>query len=110
MEPFSFGENFMQKYVRPFQAVEESSQTLAVTGSSQALTLPTPQGNRTIRILTNGSVPVFWKYGTGAAVATSTPILPNTVETFFLPNDVTQISFIAGGTGTTIYITVGQGA
>lgn len=100
----------MQMYVRPFQVVEESSQTLAVTGSSQPLTLPTGVGNRTIRIVTSGSVTIFWKYGTGAAVATSTPMLPNTAETFFLPNDVTQISFIAGGTGTTVYITIGQSA
>lgn len=100
----------MQMYVRPFQAVDQSSQTLAVTGSSQALTLPTAIGNRTIRIVTSGSVTIFWKYGTGATVAASTPMLPNTVETFFLPNDVTQISFIASGTGTTVYITIGQSA
>ena len=110
MEPFSFGENFMQKYVRPFQLVSQSSETLAVTGTSQPLTLPTPMGNRSIRIVTNGTVPIFWRYDAAATVAASTPMLPGTVETFFLPNDVTTINFIAGGTGTTVYITIGEGA
>lgn len=100
----------MQTYIRPFQVVEESSQTLAVTAASQALTLPAAVGTRTVRITTNGSQVVFWRYNAAAVVATSTPVLPNTVETFLIPQDATTINFIASAVGTTVYITIGEGS
>ena len=100
----------MQTYIRPFQVVQGSSQTLAVTGASQSLTLPTAVGNRSIRIVVSGSQNVFWRYNAAAAVATSTPMLAGTVETFSLPNDATTITFIAGAVGSTVYITIGESA
>lgn len=100
----------MQQYIRPFQAVQESSQTLAVTGVEQRLTLPTAIGNRSIRIVVVGSQTVFWRYEGAATVATSVPQAAGFVETYFLPKDVTQISFIAAGAGSTVYITIGESA
>lgn len=100
----------MQQYIRPFQVVQESSQTLAVTGSSQTLTLPARNGNGSIRIVVSGTQNVFWRYDGAATVATSTPMLAGTVETFFLPKDVTDIRFIASAVGSTVYITIGESA
>lgn len=100
----------MQQYIRPFSAVDQSSQTLAVTASNQSLTLPTGIGTRTIRILVSGSQTVFWRYNAAATVAASTPILAGLSETFLLPNDATTINFIAGATGSTVYITIGESA
>lgn len=98
----------MQQAIMPFRVVPESSQTLAVTAASQALTLPARNGNGSIRIVTSGTVTVFWRFDGAAAVATSTPALAGTIETFFLPANATTINFIAGGVGTTVYITVGE--
>jgi hypothetical protein len=100
----------MMEYIRPFQVVQESSQTLAVTASSQAITLPTRNGNASVRIVVVGTQNVFWRLDGAAAVATSTPMLANTVETFFLSRDATTINFIAAATGTTVYITIGESA
>lgn len=100
----------MQTYIRPFEVAPQPSQTLAVTATSQALSLPTAIGNRSIMITTFGTVQVFWSYDTAAVVATSTPINPNTQTTFFLPRDATTINFIAAGTGTTVIITPGESA
>ncbi len=100
----------MQQYIRPFSAVDQSTQTLAVTGTSQPLALPARNGNCTIRIAVSGTQTVFWRYNTAATVAASTPILPGFVETFFLPRNATQIEFIASTTGSTVYITIGESA
>lgn len=100
----------MQTYVRPFSAVQESSQTLAVLATNSALTLPARNGNCTIRIAVSGGQTVFWRYDAAAAVATSVPVLAGLTETFFLPKDVTTINFIAGATGSTVYITIGESA
>lgn len=100
----------MQQYIRPFSAVDQSTQTLAVTGTSQPLALPARNGNCSIRIVNNGTQVVFWRYNTAATEAASTPILPGFVETFFLPRDATQIEFIAAGAGSTVYVTIGESA
>lgn len=100
----------MQKYIRPFEIHNQNTQNLAVTASNQTLTITPGIGNRSIRILVTGTQNVFFSYGATAALATSTPLLANTVETFFLASDTTQISFIAAATGSTIYITLGEGA
>ena len=100
----------MQEYIRPFQVKLESTQSLAVTGSSQSITLGAYNGNASIRIVVVGTQTVFWNYDAAAATATSTPMLANTIETFFLPAGTTTIRFIAAATGSTVYVTVGESA
>jgi len=104
----------MQTYIRPFQPQADTT-TLAVLATSSNITLPTPMGNRSFRIVVSGTQTIFWKYVTpgspgAATVAASVPMLPGTVETFFLPNDATALAFIASGTGSTVYVTVGESA
>lgn len=105
----------MQMYIRPF-TVKTATTALAVTATSQAITLPTAIGNRTVRIVTIGTVPIYWSYDVAAVVPLTagvtggTAMLQNTAESFDLPNDVTTINFIGGGTGTTVYLTYGESA
>lgn len=97
----------------PFQPIAGAASTLniAVTASNQTFTLPSPPNSGgTMRLVNSGSQVVFWAYGTvTSAVATSTPMLPGTVETFTLPGGVTTLSVIAGATGSTLYATIGEG-
>lgn len=98
----------------PFQPIAGAATTLniAVTASNQEFTLPVPPADGcTVRLVNVGSQTVFWAYGSvTAAVAKSTPILPNTVEVFTLPGGVTAIGVIAAATGSTLYATVGEGS
>lgn len=97
----------------PFQPKATAATTLniAVTASNQTFTLPTaPNNGGTMRLVNSGTQTIFWAYGTvTSSVSTSTPLLPNTVETFTLPGGVTELSVIAGATGSTLYATVGEG-
>jgi hypothetical protein len=98
----------------PFQPVPGASNTtnLAVTASSQQLTLPTPMANgpQTIMLTVIGIQDVFFAMGSvTASLTTSMPLLAGTTRAFTLPDGVTQISVIAANTGSTIYATLGTG-
>ena len=100
--------------IAPFQpaATAASTTSIAVTASNQTLTLSPNGGTQdaTIRLANIGSQTVFVALGTvTSAVATSMPILSNTVEVFTLPGGVTTLSVIAAATGSTLYATIGQG-
>lgn len=88
-----------------------STTNVAVTASSQQLTLPTPSNNGGSIMLTNvGTQTVFVSYGSvTASVSTSMPLLANAIYTFTLPPGVTQLSAIAASTGSTLYATLGDG-
>lgn len=100
--------------IRPFGPLQNNNTVnLAVTASNQTLTItPSGIGYRSIRVVNAGTQTVFLKFGSSASVAsttTSLPMLANTVEVFVLDNDTTAIAAIAGSTGSTIYVDVGQG-
>lgn len=103
----------MSMYIRPFE-VQGDSQTVAVTASNQSIAInASPLGNRSIRLLVIGTDPVYFTLTTGedtAAVATSTPMLANSVETFLLRNEITHINVISTGTGSSLTLTVGESA
>lgn len=104
------------QYIRPFSISPEGTYALDVTASSQAITLPTATGNRSVRIVVKGTSNVYWVYNATAAIpattanAVGTYMLANTVETFFLPRDATTINFIGVTTGSTVYVTIGESA
>ena len=85
----------------------------AVTTGVTQLTLPgAPYMTETIaRFCVQGTSNIAWAYGAQAGLTTSNgvPMLGNTVEEFGIPNGVTQISVIAGSTGSTLSITIGDG-
>lgn len=103
--------------IRPFRPADENlSATLntAVTGVAAAVTLPANFGGKTVRIMNLGTQTIFVRLvsasGGAATVASSMPVLANTVETFFAANDVLTVSAIAAAAGSTMYVTVGDSA
>lgn len=85
----------------------------AVTASVTQITLPNgPYDTETVgRFVNIGTQTIFWAYGTQSSLSVSNgvPMLPNTVETFSLPPGITTISVIAAATGSTLYVTAGDG-
>lgn len=102
-----------QTTIAPFQPDGGASSTtnLAVTASSQQLTLPPIDAAGQAILLTNiGSQTVFVAYGNvTASVTTSMPLMPNTAIVFTAPPGVSQLSAIAASPGSTLYATVGRG-
>ena len=101
-------------WLRPFDFRQNATQNVAVTGSNQSTAITgAGVGTQTIRLVNIGSQTVFFSLtdaaGT-AAVASSTPLLPNSVETFLLRKENTYINAIAAGTGSTLYWTLGESA
>ena len=100
--------------MNPFQPVPTAASTtaLAVTASNQTLTMSPNGGSmtRSMRIAVIGTQTVFVALGTvTSSVTTSMPILANSVEVFTLPAGLTTLSVIAASTGSTIYVTIGEG-
>ena len=98
----------------PFQFPPGASTTtnVAVTATSQTLTLPNvPMEGASLRLVVVGTQNVFVAYGSvTSSASTSMIILANSSEMFSIPGGVSQISVIAANTGSTIYATVGYGA
>lgn len=86
---------------------------IAVTATSQLLAIPnTAHGTRSLRIVNSGSQTIFLDFvtTTGTSVATtSMPMLAGTIEIFTFANDITHVAVIAAATGSTMYITPGEG-
>jgi hypothetical protein len=87
---------------------------LAVTTAVQQVSLPgvSPNGSETtMRIVVDGSSNIAWAYGAqaGLTYANGNAMLGNTVETFNVPNGVTQLSVIGAASGSTIRIHIGDG-
>lgn len=97
------------------QGTTPSVQTnIAVTTAVQQLTLPAGvnamQGGA-MRIVVDGTSNVAWAYGvsSGLTIGNGVHMLANTVETFYLPPGVTQISLIGASTGSTVRVVCGDG-
>jgi hypothetical protein len=87
---------------------------VAVTASSQALGPLKVSSTSQARFVNSGTQVVFIDIVSAAAsaptaaVATSMPMLPNTVEVFSVPQGA-QIAVIAAAVGSTLYVTPGDG-
>lgn len=103
----------MNVYIRPFNQ-KGSTVNLAVAGTSSSVAVTrSGVGTQSVRIVNSGAQTVFLNFGVSTVAATlaaGMPMLPNTVESFLLLNDVTHIAAIAAATGSTIYITTGESA
>lgn len=101
-------------YLRPFEAQgSNTTVNIAVTASNQVLAVnAVPVGNRTVRITNSGTQVIFIEFGSATSVAalgTSVAMLPNTTETFFMRNENTHLAVISSTTGSTMYVTRGEG-
>jgi len=104
----------MMELVRPFGPVQgTNTSNAAVTGSSAATAVPVARiGFRSIRIANIGTQNIFVKLGASDVTTLTTtgmPVLANTVALFLLRPDETHIAAIAATTGSTMYLTVGDG-
>lgn len=91
---------------------------LQVGTSSAAINIPAPSGN-SIRVTNVGSN-IIW-FTTGAAGTTptatislagvpgSTPVLPNTAESFAISSGHTVFAAISNAAGNTVYVSSGEG-
>lgn len=86
----------------------------AVTGSSAAtaLTAFAGLGGGTVRVNNIGTQTIFIAFGAStvtAATATGMPMIAGATEVFTVGPGVTHIAAIAATTGSTVYVTSGQG-
>lgn len=70
-------------------------------------------GGYQVRLYNNSSSTVFIAFGAAstvtAAVATSLPMAPNSIEVFTVPFQTSYVAVIASAAGGTLYATVGEG-
>ena len=94
--------------INPF--APSSTQSVAVTVAEQTLSFPDVNGSRTLRLVNSGSTTIFILINGSTTVTTANgfPMLGNTVEMFAAPNTCT-VRVIAGGAGSTLYVTSGMG-
>jgi hypothetical protein len=79
---------------------------IAVTGTAQDLALT--EGHGTVRIANVGNQTVFIHFQTTATVSNGIPLLANSAEVF-AKGAASSLSVIAAGTGSTLYVTTGEG-
>ena len=101
----------MQQPFAPFAGVANTVNA-AVTGTTAALALTASSSvSCSVRIANIGTQTIFIALGDStvtAVVATSMPVLANTVEVFD-KGAATHVAHIAGTTGSTLYATTGMG-
>ena len=89
------------------------TQSQAVTAANASVLInDTPLGTRAIRLVNAGADTIFIELSTGAGVAaaaTSMPMLPNTTEVLTFARDLTHVNVVGLATGSTLYITTGEG-
>lgn len=103
--------------IAPF--IPQTTVNVAVTASAQAVTLPVIQNpgplwqyavTLTAAPSTGCTQPAWFTVdGSTATASNGMPVLPNSAFLISLPKAVTSISVIGGGTGCTLYATVGVG-
>lgn len=101
-----------QTFSFQFPSTAVTTTSVAVTAVNNSFTLTPSVGSDggSMRVVNIGTQTIYLAYGSvTASVATSMPILANTVETFSLPGAVNTLSVIAAATGSTIYVTTGIG-
>lgn len=101
-------------YIRPFM---QKGATVSITPTTTTdYTAVSAVGNRSMRIANYGSALVWFQFGNtvtacSASTGSSMPMLPNSVESFFLPNDVTFVGAVASAASASIvYVTTGESA
>lgn len=104
----------MMMQIRPFN-YRGNTINLAVTATSQNIALTQGGvGTSTVRVVNVGTNLIFFLLGKDNTVVVSAtngvPILPNSSETFLVPNDCLYIAVISSAVGNTAYFTTGESA
>lgn len=102
----------MQVSIRPFDIIGTTVNLTVGTSSSTVQLYAAGIGFKTARVYNVGTNIVYISFVTTsvgvASVSTSLPMMPNSVETFYVHQDENYIAAISGATGNTIYITMGE--
>lgn len=103
----------MTMQLRAFRPLA-NTQNLVVTGSAQTLPLNYQLGTTSIRVWNNGSQPIFFVVNDAtsnntASLTTSMPVAAGNTEVFTIGNGSINLSIIAPTTGSTVYVTQGEG-
>lgn len=90
------------------------TQSIAASGTAQTITLNYQIGTNAARVWVNGTLPVFIEIndaisGKVATATASMPIAAGNTEVFTIGNGSINISVISTGTGSTFYVTQGEG-
>lgn len=91
-----------------------ATQNLAVGTAATAITFPTTLGTMSVRVCNIGTQTVFMLpreagNATDATATNAIPIPAGQTEVFTLSPGTTNLSLVAGATGSTIYTTLGEG-
>lgn len=101
-------------YIRPFGSVGNTVNLTVGTATANVAITRAGLGTQSIRLTNIGANVIFFTLGKDntatASLTTSVPVLPNSVETFLLPNDMSYIAAISAATGNTLYVTTGESA
>jgi hypothetical protein len=94
--------------------IPRATSNAAVTASAQSLTVPDYYGQessfRSVVLNCVGTQTVFFTTdGSTATTSNGMPIQPGQAFVISIPNKTTSISVISGTTGSTLYLTVGDG-
>lgn len=103
----------MTTQIRAFRPLA-TTQNIVVTAAAQTQTFsPVPPGTFVVRFCNIGTQTVFVLPGeasqTAATVANAIPIPAGQTEVFTMSQGTLSFSVIAGGAGSTLYTTVGEG-
>lgn len=87
--------------------------SIAVTTAVQQVPLSATSASdkNTIRIVVDGASSIAWCCGINPLLTMSNgvPMLGNTIETFTIPDNVSQLSVIGSAAGSTIRVLIGEG-
>lgn len=103
----------MSTQLRAFRPLADT-QNIVVTATAQPLTLNYQIGTNAMRVCNIGTQTVFIVINDATSAKTSTvaigmPIPAGNTEVFTLGNGSTSLSIIAATTGSTLYVTQGEG-
>src|SRR2546430_240478 len=92
----------------PFRPVGSS---VSVAASTQSALTSMPKGSAAMRVFNSSGAVAFFRTGVGdqLAVATDTPLAPNSVEVFTVPEGHDCFACILASSTGTIYVTRGEG-
>ncbi len=103
----------MSTQLRAFRPLADT-QNVVVTGTAQTLTLNYQIGTNAMRVCNIGTQTVFFFINDTTSAKTATvsaamPIPAGNTEVFTLGNGAINLSIIASTTGSTLYVTQGEG-
>lgn len=105
----------MQYTQKPFRPLVTREQRVAVDTTIQTIALNSLRaGGTSVRVVNSGTNVTYMSITTGTDAGLTTAngfsLLPNTVECFWVSDEMTNVNFIGAASGNTVGVTVGEGS